>query len=733
MKNRFGTFLKAFFSDEALRTLHETRKAQDPEQGVRSQVNAVVSMFLFSVVLAVLVVAAWVPQNVDDYLKSRENLVVIGAEDQKWSTTAFTALECQFPLGCWNELRSSTLKPVDPAELDQTSNPSRKTHTGLVRIEIMPSTFERFSTLRSFVVSLPGYRYFRAAAFADGEHVKTFLLGERIFVGFETAKQINKPLVLDLVFELDTEQRVFAGVRNGEKLMVAAPGELERFVAFMNERRTGTAGAVGMVAKIAIALFCLLLFLVIDSSPESLGLGLFMGFEAAAMAIGPGWLPLGPLAPHKAAIGHFFWQAGDIMKLYFLLQIARFAAPSPSKWLIVTVLLSIPYGFFMQWGQQQGLNSIWQIPRTRDTIVGLVGGWACFRALWYLRAQTLPWRKTALVIAGSAGILEVAASWMAHSIQMMTMPIIQTAYTVLQGNIGYLFAVSTFLNISTLENRVRSLTKAQLRAKEIERELDIARMVQRSLLVPPSLPRGISLSCYQEAALYVSGDTYFVNWDRRTKRFTFMLNDVTGHGIQAALKASACNVLAKTIWHDEAAGTTEVRPSGWNLRRFDNLAQELLIEEGNIPDFNSMIAAEFESESGKLTVYRSNFSFPILIQPCKPGAHPDEPVLGEFWNVSILPTPNQNITSIEIPHGTFILFLSDGFLESSRDLKKFTNHMRQKLASRNGRVDVNAINEMALRFEGFSVNRKNDDRTILVFQWEFPEAAQGVLPVPANG
>jgi hypothetical protein len=118
-----------------------------------------------------------------------------------------------------------------------------------------------------------------------------------------------------------------------------------------------------------------------------------------------------------------------------------------------------------------------------------------------------------------------------------------------------------------------------------------------------------------------------------------------------------------------------------------------------------------------LCLYRSNFTFPVLISPKVEFADDLEPFLGEFWIPEVLVSRNQEILQRRLKRGSFLLFMSDGFMESSRDMKQFIGYLRIQLASKGTNVTVASITELVLRYEQFVVNRTNDDRTLMAFQW----------------
>lgn len=720
MKSRPSLF-KAIMAPGALQRLYQLRQEGRPEAGARSRPAIALSLFLLATATALLISTAWVPHDVRSYLASRPDIHPVEESSQRWVASPMTYEECDFGPSCLGRLRSLAVPKASLGEIDTLQNAGPGKARLLVGLNLPLDAFAPLSSLQVVTLSLPGFNFYRADLYIDGTFSGTFYQGQRLAVGLETEALTKKTgdLRIEAVFEVLQSDRTLAGNRNQEGVLVASQGEFERYRDFLGTKRANAAGSMGHLSKIVLAIFCLLLFLIVDSSAESYGLALFMGFEAAAMGIGEGWLPIGYLGIDRVPVFvNFFYQMGDILKLFFLMQMARVGKVSAVPWLIIGAVVSVPYGFFMEYAGQHDITWVYKIPRSRDTFVGVVGAAVCLAAVYAIRGKSLPWRRAALLIAATAAAFEVINTWIAHSDLMRIYPQMKTLFTVFQANCGYLFALSTFLNISTLENRVKSLTAAAARADAIERELEIGQIVQRALLRPPELPGTVDLLCHHEAALYVSGDTYYAHWDRTRHVVSFLVSDVTGHGVQAALKASACNVLAKTLWEVDPTGQIDRfgAGEGRRLAELDRLTQKLMVEMDAIPDFNSLCGCEFNLQTGRLAIYRSNFTFPIVVSPREAFDEHEAPVLGEFWAPEVVASRNQEIVFKQLKRGSFVLLMSDGFMESSRDYKQFNEYLRRQLAHRETNVTVKSMTDMILRHEAF--NRKlTDDRTLMVFQW----------------
>ena len=693
----------------------------------------VICSILAAFAIVMLIHIAWIPNDSESYFKSRSGIFALEEKDYKLKYTMPTALQCAPPSDCREEiLLKSLLQPTTVADLDKIVNNTDKDVQILLIAEISKERLKDLGSEHSYVLSLPGFAFHHADVYDGERHLRNFHRGERIFLTFDSLDSKGtfaqplideKNIVLDIVLTFKPSVRPISVQRDFEHPLLATQSEFGRYQNFLATRANSGAGKMGHLAKLVLALFCLMLFLIIDSSPESLGLALFMGFEAVAMGTSEGWLPLGWIGlEQNQVLSNFCFQMGDIMKLYFLMQIARTGGVSPLPWLVIGSALSLPYGFFMQFAADQSWSWTYLIPRTRDTITGGLGAVFCFITLWKIRSQKLPWRFLALGFAGVAGAGEVMNSWLIHSDLARVAPELRTFFTVSQANIGYLFALSTFFNISTLENRVKILTSEKESTNEIRRQLELSHTVQKSFLALPILPDEINIAWSHEAATYVSGDTYFVHWDEQKASLTVLLNDVTGHGVQAGLKAFACNIIAKTLWCESdnidfrRKGDRRRQPS--RLEKFDGLVERLLCSQTVPPDFNAMLGLEFALREQKFTVYRVNYNFPLLIEPTFSWEKDNLPPAKTSWSVRNLSMKNKTLTNYDIKPGSMLILISDGLIDSPRDRAGLVKYMARNFETMEGYLTAEDVKKTALKWTTENSVKSVDDRTMVVIQWD---------------
>lgn len=224
----------------------------------------------------------------------------------------------------------------------------------------------------------------------------------------------------------------------------------------------------GYLTRHMMGIFVILLFLFIDGSPETLGLGLFLGCEAVARSLDYQWISL----PHSLVIQHYLFQMGDIFRLFFALQLARIGPKSLWPWIKWGSILSIPYGAAME------LSPLFydvispHIRTLRDLVGGLFCSWICWRVAAAIAKDQLPLRVIALSIAALA-FLESPATILWDVTQNGHISELTRVSLGFYRTLSYyLFALSAFINISTIEHRVRVLSsvKAEQRLQGMREE-----------------------------------------------------------------------------------------------------------------------------------------------------------------------------------------------------------------------------------------------------------------------
>lgn len=94
----------------------------------------------------------------------------------------------------------------------------------------------------------------------------------------------------------------------------------------------------------------------------------------------------------------------------------------------------------------------------------------------------------------------------------------------------------------------RELADERVRRAGLERELEVAREIQRSLRPPEPVGTGrVRLAAYSEPAAFAGGDFYDW-WTGPDGRTIVCIGHVSGHGVGAALLAAECRAYARVLF-----------------------------------------------------------------------------------------------------------------------------------------------------------------------------------------
>lgn len=706
----------ALLSNSALQDAYDRR--QRKVKGKNNRTFATV--FLVSSVLLGLMIFAgemvFVERDSRSYLESRNRVKVINGADVDLKFSAIDACIGKERICAPFELESiPATEPTSWEALKQRFNQIPQSVGGAryvrLNFSIRPKNWETLSEFLTLTISLPNMKYYRAAVYLNQTKQRMFFLSRPINFPFETKNYVGRVLEVDVLLESTNSEKFAIGV--SQPLFISTQSEFEKFTEHVILQRSGRGNWVAVISRITLALFAIGLFLLIDSSTESLGLALFMGFEALGIAARHGWLPLSALGPWWDLFASaLFTNLGLIFRLYFYLNLARVAGASLHRWFIGALLWSVPMAYYAMDSGNRPESLYGVVYATCGLAVALLGMAFCLRSYAFIRKRSLHWRHMALMSAALAAMPSVIISLDAIFPNFITDSTVVDVINTLHFNSGFILALSAFFNISSLENRVRSLSIVQMKAKQLEMELELARSVQKQHMRVPKMPDQISVECFQSAASYVSGDTYFFDWDEKASVFTFVLNDVTGHGVQAALKATICNVIAELVWVQGAESKIKDN-SEFSIARYNQLICKYLSERFHANDLHSICGGEFNLERGELCLYRSNAPSPLILQPSSVGN--DQSQKYEVLNV---PLRNQTVSKIQLRPGAMVIVMSDGILFSSREQANIARRLSEMVSVTNpDELSLEQVKETITATNLRSNQSIDDDKTLLIFRW----------------
>jgi hypothetical protein len=714
-----------WLGQDGWRQLYVYRRLTPSELNSRNIVTIAFAGALLSFLMAALTVKAMRPVNWSQLVKGRDGIRVMTANDVRMVGVAPHLVHCDTDCDALGipDIKPSGHPILSPAALNDLAisrqvlpTASKSRYWAQIVYDVDPSVLGSLILGREqVIIGLHRLSYRLAQVHIDGRPWGTFANSAPLRLTIPAGYVSAKTLSIKVTYSLHDNGVTY--LERGDLIppFVASQEEVRRVQQFELSFRDNNGAIVGLMSRILIGVFALMLFLFMDSAPETLGLALLLGSEALALGLSQGWIA----TPINPFLIHFCSQMGDVFRLYFFLQLSRVTKPHTTRWVMIGVLLSIPWGVLKQMEVRWGIDGLAVVPRIRDLTVGTIGAMACLRTLWSIRGMGLPWRRVALLLGAVGSIQQVLGPLTHYWPQWNESDGFRGFYVVYEAMSVYIMALSTFTNISTLENRVRSLSAAKARSDMMEQELELGRAVQRAFLNIPPLPTDFDVQGRHEAAVYVSGDIHFVHWDDAEQRFVLILADVTGHGVQAALKATACYMVARNLWQTKSRaaelvdGSTSVKSMnpGARLAAYHQQSTELLSLLSAAPEISAFGGLELYPALGRAYFYRHNFHTPMVIMPTDAGQ----------WVITTPQLPVGEIVEVAIRPGTVVAMFSDGYVEGSRQMASLLRFVTERLSSYDGSAD--GLRTIFASFDQQNQHRPDDDRTLIVMSWQRDKAA----------
>jgi sigma-B regulation protein RsbU (phosphoserine phosphatase) len=258
-----------------------------------------------------------------------------------------------------------------------------------------------------------------------------------------------------------------------------------------------------------------------------------------------------------------------------------------------------------------------------------------------------------------------------------------------------------------LRSHVDRLAEEQAAREKIERDLDLAREIQRGLL-PTQEPKtpGFEISGWNQAADKTGGD-YFDWLELPDGRTIVTLADVTGHGIGPALIVAVCRAYMR------AAAST----GGVNLGEALGRVNDLL--HGDIPSnrFVTAVVGIIDPKTGRMSLASAGQA-PILFYEASTGTvhnwDADDLPLGVMGGLSF-----EGNRDIDFGSGDVLVLTTDGFFEwaNPENEQYGTKRLIEFVQSNHGRTPeefIGALHEAVLAHAAGTA--QGDDLTAVVIK-----------------
>ncbi|MBI5294987.1 MAG: SpoIIE family protein phosphatase [Chloroflexi bacterium] len=241
----------------------------------------------------------------------------------------------------------------------------------------------------------------------------------------------------------------------------------------------------------------------------------------------------------------------------------------------------------------------------------------------------------------------------------------------------------------------------------LETEMNVARQVQTSLL-PQSIPAipGLDVYAVSTPALQVGGDFYDVIL-RPAKPVVFMVGDVTGKGMPAALLMAMTHTIAR-------AAVRNV-PFTQPHEIVDRLNNDLIEDFSNVGMFSTVFVGMIDPATRQLSLCNAGHS-PVVYAPAS-----GDPILLEAQDIPIgvLDGYSFNSYSCKLSADDLFIVASDGFPETRNASGEMFGYERLKACLALGRASsareiAQQLFDAVTQFSGNGP--QEDDRTVIVIK-----------------
>lgn len=269
-------------------------------------------------------------------------------------------------------------------------------------------------------------------------------------------------------------------------------------------------------------------------------------------------------------------------------------------------------------------------------------------------------------------------------------------------------SIQTFANYAAVALENAMLIKESIEKERLEKELDVARDIQRKIL-PSKLPEidGLQISALFVPAFEVGGD-YYDFFELPDHKIGFVIADVSGKGISAAF------IMAEVKGIFESLAKTIINPKNILIQ-----VNEILKNSLDRKSFVTAIYGIIDYESGKLSIVRAGHT--PLIRVGKNGLEKIQPG-GIGLGLDFAKNFSNSLQELEInlDNNDIVVCYSDGIPEAKNSkledfgYERFENILKQNY---NKHIDI-ISNEIMRELSLFSKDsHQHDDITLIIFRW----------------
>lgn len=417
----------------------------------------------------------------------------------------------------------------------------------------------------------------------------------------------------------------------------------------------------------------------------------------------------GPLPPHSVTSAHLVFQQGIAPDRFKGKIVLIGLAAAGTADVVTTPIEDETYGVYVQ---ARAVNAILAgdalVRPTAALAWESVAGIAlALLALWLLPRLRLPW---AAIVPVGAALAVALASWVAFRTSGLLLDPVRPILIAAAAGGGLL--ITLFVEGGRAQRLLEAALNAErLSAAKAAGELDAAREIQRGMLPPRERMTGlhptVDLAALLEPARSVGGDFFdAIRIDDR--RICFLIGDVTGKGVPAALFMALSKALAASMLRRGPADLGAAMTS---------LSDEIARDNGQ-DMFVTMLVGILDTATGEVQLGNAGHENPL--RACQDGRIEEIILDGgpPLCAVDGFPYP---VETIRLAAGEGLVIVTDGVTEAQNPAGDFFGHarLRETLAGWNtDRPAIEAAEALLRAVRDFEAGGEpSDDFTVVALRY----------------
>ncbi len=236
------------------------------------------------------------------------------------------------------------------------------------------------------------------------------------------------------------------------------------------------------------------------------------------------------------------------------------------------------------------------------------------------------------------------------------------------GDLDRKFIETLFQSLALSISNINFVAETQEKA-ELNAELNAAKVVQESLILPSEKIPGVDIVSFYRSANHTGGDWIGHYYDKENHRLDFFVGDVTGHGFGASLITSVAyggvygseELLATIKSESECESTTKQSPEE-RLTRIAQVVNKLVFQSGHQTLMMTMAFISIDLETGECVFLNAGHNPPYWIRQAEKEAR-CQVTRGNRLGYSL--TPRFGIKKFTLNPGDAIFAYTDGLIENT--------------------------------------------------------------------